>query len=49
MIGERLLTKEYQPFLVQFAKRGVPSNLRARMYKKILYAEISQKEIDYFA
>ena len=49
LIGERLLAKDYQPFLVQYAKRGVPPHLRARMYKKILYAEITQKEIDYYA
>ena len=49
LIGERLLAKDYQPFLVQYAKRGIPPNLRARMYKKILYAEITQKEIDYYA
>ena len=41
LIGERLLQKEYQPFLVQYAKRGVPSNLRTRMYKKILYADVT--------
>jgi len=49
LIGERLLQKDYQPFLVQYAKRGVPPTLRSRIYKKILYSEISQKEIDHFA
>jgi hypothetical protein len=49
LIGERLLQKDYQPFLVQFAKRGIPGNLRSKIYKKILYAEINQKELDYFA
>ena len=49
LIGERLLQKDYQPFLVQFAKRGVPPTLRSRIYKKILYTEISQKKQDYFA
>lgn len=49
LIGERLLQKDYQPFLVQYAKRGIPPSLRTRMYKKILYAEITQKEIDYYA
>ena len=49
MIGERLLSKDYQPFLVQYAKRGIPPHLRARMYKKILYAEVTQKDIDYYA
>lgn len=49
LMGERLLNKDYQPFLVQYAKRGVPSALRARVYKKILYADITQKEMDYFS
>lgn len=48
LIGERLLTKDYQPYLVQYAKRGVPPTLRNRIYKKILYAEITQKDMDYF-
>lgn len=49
LIGERLISKDYQPFLVQYAKRGVPSTLRCRVYKKILYSDITQKEIDYYA
>jgi len=49
LIGEKLLQKEYQPYLVQYAKRGIPPTLRCRMYKKILYADITQKEIDHFA
>jgi len=49
LIGERLLVKDYQPFLVQYAKRGVPPCLRSKVYKKILYAEVTQKEIDYFS
>lgn len=49
VIGERLLLKDYQPYLVQYAKRGVPATLRNRIYKKILYADITQKEIDHFA
>jgi hypothetical protein len=48
LIGERLLTKDYQPYLVQYAKRGVPPTLRNRIYRKILYAEITQKDMDYF-
>jgi hypothetical protein len=40
-MGERLLTKDYQPYLVQYAKRGVPASLRCRIYKKILYADIT--------
>jgi hypothetical protein len=48
-IGEKLLLKDYQPFMVQFAKRGVPPCLRKRIYSKILQAEVHQREIDYFA
>lgn len=48
-MGERLLAKDYQPYLVQYAKRGVPPCLRARVYRKILYQDITQKEMDYFA
>jgi Rab-GTPase-TBC domain len=35
--------------LVQYAKRGVPPTLRQRIYKKILYCDITQKKVDYFA
>ena len=49
IIGERLLQKDYQPFLVQYAKRGVPPTLRCRVYKKILYSDVTQKEVDYLA
>lgn len=48
-MGERLLSKDYQPYLVQYAKRGVPPSLRSRVYRKILYADITQKEMDYFS
>ena len=41
VIGERLLSKDYQPFLVQYAKRGIPPTLRCRVYKKVLYADIT--------
>jgi hypothetical protein len=41
LMGERLLNKDYQPYLVQYAKRGVPPYLRSRVYKKILYADIT--------
>jgi hypothetical protein len=42
------LQKDYQPFLVQYAKRGIPSTLRCRIYKKILYSDVTQKEVDNF-
>ena len=34
---------------VQYTKGGISPNLRARMYKKILHAEITKEEIDYYA
>lgn len=33
---------------MQYAKRGVPPSLRCRIYKKILYADQSQKDLDHF-
>lgn len=33
---------------MQYAKRGVPPTLRNRVYKKILYADITQREMDYY-
>jgi hypothetical protein len=48
LIGERLLQKSYQPYLVQYAKRGVPTTIRCKVYKKILYAEVGQREMDHF-
>lgn len=48
LIGERLLQKNYQPYLVQYAKRGVPTSIRCKVYKRILYADVGQREIDHF-
>ena len=48
LIGERLLQKNYQPYLVQFAKRGIPTTVRCKVYKRILYADVGQRELDHF-
>ena len=43
------MQKDYQPFFVQYAKRGVPPTLRAKIYKKILNVEMSSRDYEYFA
>ena len=47
LLGERLLQKDYQPFLIQYAKRGIPPSLRARVYKKIFNINSSPAEEEY--
>lgn len=34
--------------MVQYAKRGIPTTIRCKVYKRILYAEIGQREADHF-
>ncbi|CAG9314513.1 unnamed protein product [Blepharisma stoltei] len=47
-IGEKLLNKDYVPYMVQYAKRGIPNSLRCRFYMKILEVNISSKDQSYF-
>jgi hypothetical protein len=47
-LGEKLLQKDYLPYLIQYAKRGVPASLRPKIYSKILDIKITSKEIAYF-
>lgn len=47
-IGEKLLAKEYQPLLIQFAKRGVPATLRNKVYKKIFNIDMTPRDSEYF-
>ena len=47
VLGERLLQKDDQPFLIQYAKRGVPPSLWARVYKKIFNISIKHREEEY--
>lgn len=48
LIGERLLAKDYQPLLIQYARRGVPPTLRCRVYKKIFYIDMTPRDYEYF-
>jgi hypothetical protein len=48
LVGERLLAKDFQPFLIQYARRGVPPTLRCKVYKKIFNIELSQRDSEYF-
>lgn len=48
LIGERLLAKDYQPLLIQYARRGVPPTLRCRVYKKIFNIEMTPRDSEYF-
>jgi hypothetical protein len=48
LIGERLLAKDYQPFLTQYARRGVPPTLRCRVYKKIFNIMMTPRDYEYF-
>lgn len=47
-MGEKLLAKDYIPFLLQYAKKGVPPTLRCKIYKKIFYIEMSPRDFEYF-
>lgn len=48
LIGERLLSKDFRPFLINYSRRGVPPSLRCRVYKKIFNIEMTQRDIEYF-
>lgn len=48
LIGERLLSKDYQPLLIQYARRGVPPTLRCRVYKKIFNISMNPRDYEYF-
>jgi len=45
-LAEKLLKKDYVPYLTQFAKRGVPPGIRAKVYSKVL--DVSSKDYSYF-
>ena len=47
-VGERLLAKDFRPFLTQYARRGVPPTLRCRVYKKIFNIDMTQRDQEYF-
>ena len=48
LIGEKLLAKDYQPFLIQYARRGIPPTLRNKIYKKILNVEMNPRDYEYY-
>jgi hypothetical protein len=48
LVGERLLAKDYQPFLIQYARRGVPPTLRCKVYKKIFNIDLTPRDHEYF-
>ena len=47
-LGEKLLNKDYIPYLVQYCKRGVPNGLRAQIYMKVLGLNLTAKDMRYF-
>ena len=47
-LGEKILSKAYVPYMVQYAKRGVPTSLRGRFYSKILDCQLASKDTTYF-
>ena len=47
-LGERLIDKDYVPYLVQYAKRGIPAGLRGQVYMKVLDVNMSAKDMEYF-
>ena len=47
-LGERLLDKDYVPYLIQYAKRGIPSGQRCPVYMKILDINMTTKDSEYF-
>lgn len=48
LIGERLLAKDFQPFLINYARRGVPATLRCKVYKKIFNIKMTPRDSEYF-
>jgi hypothetical protein len=48
LIGERLLAKDFQPFLINYARRGVPTTLRCRVYKKVFNIKMTPRDTEYF-
>ncbi|OMJ86828.1 hypothetical protein SteCoe_11604 [Stentor coeruleus] len=47
-MGEKILSKSYIPYMVQYAKRGVPTSLRGRFYSRILECQFASKDSSYF-
>jgi hypothetical protein len=47
-LGEKILSAGYIAVIRQYAKRGVPSGLRSKMWKKMLNLELDQAARNYF-
>ncbi|KAL3932936.1 MAG: hypothetical protein SGPRY_000500 [Prymnesium sp.] len=47
--GQRILAQAYTPLLEQYAKRGVPAGLRARVWLGILRLSLGEREFKYFS
>ena len=47
-LGEKILSKSYIPYMIQFAKRGIPTSLRGRYYSRILECQTVSKDTSYF-
>ena len=47
-LGEKILSKSYIPYMIQYAKRGFPTSLRGKFYAKILDCQVATKDVSYF-
>ena len=47
-VGEKILNAGYIAVIRQYAKRGIPTGLRAKMWKKILNLELDQADKNYY-
>ncbi|CAI2364950.1 unnamed protein product [Moneuplotes crassus] len=46
--GDKLLSKDFRPLLINYARRGVPPSLRCRVYKKIFNIEMNPRDYEYY-
>jgi hypothetical protein len=47
-LGEKVLSKGYILYMIQFAKRGIPTSLRGKFYSRILDCPSNSKDSSYF-
>lgn len=48
LLGEKVLSKGYILYMIQYAKRGIPTSLRSKFYSKILDCPSGAKDASYF-
>lgn len=48
LIGEKVLSKGYILYMIQYAKRGIPTSLRGKFYSRILDCPNGAKDSSYF-